>query len=228
LIAGPAGSGKTAICTQFIAEGVRRGEPGIIAIFEERPKEYVSRAQALGLDMDAMLEVNKLRVLYLRPLDLSVDETLRELHDAVNAIGAKRLVIDSLSGFELALAPTFREDFRESLYRMVTSLTGIGVTVMNTVEMADSFVELRFSPHAISFLTDDIILQRYVELDGELRTVIMVVKTRRGAREREIRLCEVTSKGLVVGEKLSGYRGIITGIPISTATTVIESGSPHK
>lgn len=214
LIAGPAGSGKTAISTQFIAEGVKRGEPGVIAIFEERPSEYVSRATALGLDMPGMIEESKLKVLYLRPLDLSVDETLRELHDAVAEVGAKRVVIDSLSGFELALAPAFREDFRESLYRMVASLTGIGVTVMNTVEVTDSFTELRFSPHAISFLTDDIILQRYVEMEGELRTVIMVVKTRRGERSNDIRLCRVTAGGLEIGEKLSGFRGVITGTPV--------------
>ena len=60
-------------------------------------------------------------VLYFRPLDLSVDETMHDILDAVNKIGAKRLVIDSLAGFEMALAPGFRQDFGESLYRMISA-----------------------------------------------------------------------------------------------------------
>jgi circadian clock protein KaiC len=213
LVAGPAGSGKTALCTQFIAEGIRQGEPGVIVVFEEHPAEYVSRAEGLDLQMEQMIREGKLNVIYLRPLDLSVDETLHEVREAVAQVGAQRVVIDSLSGFELALAPGFREDFRESLYRMVGALTGIGVTVLNSVEVPGSFRDLRFSPHEISFLTDDIILQRYVELDGQLQKVITVVKTRRGEHSKDLRLYDITSSGLVIGAPLSEYRGILTGFP---------------
>jgi hypothetical protein len=80
-------------------------------------------------------------------------------------------VIDSLSGLELALAPTFREDFRESLYRMLGSLTALGVTVMATVELTDSFTDFPLSPQAVSFLTDAVIVQRYVEIAGQLKRV---------------------------------------------------------
>lgn len=86
-----------------------------------------------------------------------------ELTEAIQALKARRVVIDSLSGFELALAPTFREDFRESLYRLVAALTGMGVTVMMTAELEDTFTHLRFSPHGTAFLTDTIILQRYLK-----------------------------------------------------------------
>jgi circadian clock protein KaiC len=213
LVAGPAGSGKTALCAQFIAEGVRQDERGVIAVFEEHPTEYVSRAETLGVRMKEMIRAEKLQMLYLRPLDLSVDETLQALVDAVERLGARRVVIDSLHGFELALAPAYREDFRESLYRLLTTLTGRGVSVLSTVEVADSFHELRFSPHQISFLTDDIILQRYVELEGRLRKVMMVVKTRRGGHSPDLRLYEVTPAGIVVGQTLHDYDGILTGAP---------------
>ena len=103
-------------------------------------------------EFEKLVREKKLEVLYLRPLDLSIDETLMELQNAVKRLGAKRAVIDSLSGLELALAPTFREDFRESLYRMMGALTGLGVTVMATVELADSYTDLRFSPQGIAFL----------------------------------------------------------------------------
>jgi len=87
LVAGPAGSGKTALCTQFIAEGIRQDELGVIAVFEEHPTEYVSRAETLGVEMKEMIRREKLKVLYLRPLDLSVDETLQALLDSVEQLG---------------------------------------------------------------------------------------------------------------------------------------------
>src|ERR1700733_3829833 len=160
LVAGASGTGKSALATQFIHEGLRHGEPGIVAIFEERAKEYVGRAGSFGLDLEKPQHDGKLGVLYLRPLDLSVDETMQEILDGVKKLGAKRLVIDSLAGFEMALAPGFRADFRESLYRIIFLLTGIGVTILSTVEMEESFTELLFSTYSVSFLTDDTIRLR--------------------------------------------------------------------
>jgi circadian clock protein KaiC len=90
--------------SKFIAEGIRQGDPGIVAVFEERPQEYAERASSFGLDLKRPRKEKKLEILYLRPLDLSVDETMHEILDAVQKIGAKRLVIDSLAGFEMALA----------------------------------------------------------------------------------------------------------------------------
>ena len=90
LVAGPSGTGKSVFATQFIAEGLRRGEPGIVAIFEERPEEYAERAANLGMDFETPQHDGKLSILYLRPLDLSVDETMREILDAVERTGAKR------------------------------------------------------------------------------------------------------------------------------------------
>lgn len=215
LIAGPAGSGKSALATQFIAAGLEQNEPGVIAVFEERPKEYLQRARTLGdVDLDAMIRRGMLEVLYLRPLDLSVDEALLEIQQAVARSGAKRLSIDSLSGFELALAPTFREDFRESLYRMVGALTGSGVTVFMTMEVPQSFTDLVFTPNLVSFLTDDLIVQRYIELEGQLRKAMMVVKMRGSGHSSDIRLYDVNESGLVIGDALTGYSGVLTGVPI--------------
>ncbi|HEY6877027.1 MAG TPA: ATPase domain-containing protein, partial [Polyangiales bacterium] len=144
LVAGPSGSGKTMLSSRFIEEGIQNGEPGVIAVFEKRPSDYLhttSHGRAFG----RLIDEQKLAIVYVRPLDLSIDETLTAIRDAVVRIGAKRVVIDSISGLELALAATFRDDFRESLYRMVGALTGMGVTVMSTVEVADAFTVLQFS-----------------------------------------------------------------------------------
>jgi circadian clock protein KaiC len=214
LVAGPSGTGKSALATQFIAEGLRQGEPGVMAIFEERPQGYTQRAGTFGLDLRAAMKKGTLETLYLRPLDLSVDETMQEILDAIERIGAKRLVIDSLVGFEMALAPGFRADFRESLYRMIGALTGAGVTILSTIEVEDSFTSLQFSHYAISFLTDDIIRMRYVEIDGQLRKVLVVIKMRGGNHSKDIREYVITDKGVVViHPRRTDYEGLITGIP---------------
>jgi circadian clock protein KaiC len=144
-----------------------------------------------------------------------VDETMHEILDAVTKIGAKRLVIDSLAGFEMALAPSFRTEFRESLYRMITALTGIGVTILSTVEVNESFTEFPFSTYSISFLTDDIIRLRYVSIDGQLRKILVVIKMRGGNHSTDIREYKITSEGVVVSDdRLTDYQGLITGIPV--------------
>lgn len=105
LMAGPSGSGKSTVGMQFLAEGLAKGEPGIAAIFEELPAEYIQRAAMFGIDFNAPQKNGSLNIIYLRPLDLSVDETVHEIVNTVKRIGCKRLVIDSLVGFEMALAP---------------------------------------------------------------------------------------------------------------------------
>jgi circadian clock protein KaiC len=218
LVAGPSGSGKTVLATEFLGEGVRRGEPGVLAVFEKRPREY-SQIAARGRTLGRLAAEQQIAIIQARPLDLSIDETLHELTKAILRLEARRLVIDSLSGFELALAPTFREDFRESLYRMVAAITGMGVTVMMTAEVEDSYVDLRFSPHGTAFLTDAIIMQRYIELQGQLKRIMAVVKVRGSAHRKELRGFEITEAGIVVGEKLTDHLGLLTGQPEVTKGT---------
>ena len=214
LIAGASGTGKSAFGTHFITEGLKHGEPGIMAVFEERPEDCIRRAKHLGQDLEPAVRTGKLKLLYLRPLDLSVDESLQAILDAVKEVGAKRLVIDSLVGFEMALAPGFRTDFRESLYRMMASLTNTGVTVLSTVELDESFTEFRFSHYMVSFLADDIIRLRYVDIDGVLRRILTVVKMRDSGHSKDIREYQIGKKGIALTKtRLNEYRALITGIP---------------
>jgi len=214
LLAGPSGTGKSILATQFITEGLRAGEGAIMAIFEERPEGYASRAATLGMDLTTPQKRGALEILYLRPLDLSVDETMQEILDGIKRTGAKRLVIDSLTGFEMALTPGFRMDFRESLYRMIVALTGVGVTIVSTAELEDSFTSFAFSHYAISFLTDDIIRMRYVEIEGRMRKVLVVIKTRAADHSKEIREYTITDSGLsLVDSSLNEFRALTSGLP---------------
>jgi circadian clock protein KaiC len=212
MVVGPSGSGKTQLSTAFIREGIANGEPGVVAVFEKHPQDYLmtSAADDLASEVDRGL----LRMLSLRPLDLSVEETMEKIAAVVQSIGAKRLVIDSISGLEIALAPAFREDFRESMYRMIGGLVGLGITVLMTAEIVQSQAELRLSPHSISFLTDGIILQRYVEHRGVLRRIMSVVKMRGCAHSQDLQFYDIGERGIVMGGRVADDDGVLLG-PLS-------------
>ncbi len=207
LAVGPSGSGKTILSTEFLAEGVRRGEPGVIAAFEKSP------SQLLNKKLSAMIKVGQVGVINTRSLDLSIDETLNDLIEMVSRMKAKRLVIDSLSGFELSLAPEFSEDFRGSLYRMIAELTGMGITIVMSAELEDRYTDLRFSPYGSAFLADAIVVQRYVEIVGQFKRVCSVVKVRGSEHSKDIRLFTITDEGIIIGEPVTQYVGLLSGRP---------------
>ncbi|MBY0237415.1 MAG: protein kinase, partial [Burkholderiaceae bacterium] len=132
----------------------RRGETGVVAAFEQRPSQAQNRIIA---DLVASGQVG---LVDSRAPDLSIDEVIGLLLGEITRLGATRVVIDSLSGFELAVAPTFRDDFRESLARLVLAMAAAGVTILMTSELEDRYTDLRFSPYGTAFLTDAIIVQR--------------------------------------------------------------------
>ena len=173
----------------------------------------MQRAAKLGFDFKKPQEDGNLKIMYIRPLDLSVDETVHEIVSAVTEIGCRRLVIDSLVGFEMALAPAFRQDFRESLYRMIAALSRLGVTIISTVETVDEFTSMNFSNFTVSFLSDDIIRLRYVAISGQLRRMLMIVKMRRSGHSIDMTEYRITSKGIDIGKPIRGYRDLPTGIP---------------
>ncbi|MHC8381382.1 ATPase domain-containing protein [Pseudomonas sp. LB3P14] len=207
LVAGPSGSGKSILASTFLAEGARNGETGVIAVFEQRPNRL------RNADLAALILDGKVGLIESHAPDLSIDEIVQLLFTEIRRLGATRVVIDSLSGFEMAVAPTFREDYRESLSRLVTALTGIGVTVLMTSELEDRYTDLRFSPYGTAFLTDAIIVQRYIEVDSRLQRIMGVVKVRASAHSDELRLYHIDSNGLQVGEMLHGQEGLLGGRP---------------
>jgi circadian clock protein KaiC len=207
LVVGPSGSGKTVLATQFLEEGARVGEAGIIAAFEKSPNQLQSHR------LDALVESGHVGIINTRTLDLSLDEVLHDLIEMITSMRAKRVVIDSLSGFEMALASVFREDFRETLYRLVASLTHLGVTVLMTAETEDRYTDLRFSSYGNAFLADAILMQRYIELHGRLRRIMSVVKVRGSAHSDQLHFFEVNDAGIQVRDAVENYEGMLSGQP---------------
>lgn len=139
-------------------------------------------------------------MVYIRPLDLSMDETLYAIQSAVERVGARRcrarFHLGSRSGARAGVQGRFS-----------------GITILLTVEVTEPYNQMRFTPHTISFLTHDIVLQRYMEVEGQLRSFLTIIKSRARAHSRDLRAYEVTSKGIVVGERLAQYTGVISATP---------------
>lgn len=209
LLVGPSGAGKTVLATRFLAEGVRVGEPGVIAAFEKSPNQLLSH------QLNQLITRGEVGLIDTRLLDLSIDEILHDLTAMIKRMGAKRVVIDSLSGFEVALAPAFRENFRESLYRLVAVLTGMGVTVVMTSELEDRYMDLRFSSYGNAFLADAIVMQRYVEIQGQFRRVMSVVKVRASDHSKDIRFYDIVRGTFEIEEVEVPFGSILGGRPIS-------------
>lgn len=207
LVAGPSGSGKSVLAASFLAEGARRGEAGVVAAFERRPNPFYNRALA------ELIRSDRIGLVDPQSPDLSIDEIVGLLLNEIHRLKATRVVIDSLSGFELAIAPTFRADFRESLARLVIALAHAGVSVLMTSELEDRYTDLRFSPYGTAFLTDAIIVQRYIEVHSELRRVMAVVKVRGSPHSHELREFTISTEGIRIGDKLPDYVGLLGGRP---------------
>jgi circadian clock protein KaiC len=207
LVAGPSGSGKSILASAFLVEGAERGETGVIAAFEQIP--HRDRSPVLA----GLIEQGKVGLVDTRAPDLSIDEIVLVLLTEVRRLHATRVVIDSLSGFELALAPTFRPDFRESLSSMVSALAAEGVTVLMTSELEDRYTDLRFSPYGTAFMTDAIIVQRYIEVESRILRVIAVVKVRASQHSNELRAYEIDNDGIQIGDMLPEQEGLLGGRP---------------
>lgn len=222
LVAGPSGSGKSILASAFLIEGARNGETGVIAAFEQRP------GRSRGRGLSELIEQGRVGVVDTRASGLSVDELAMLLITEIRRLNASRVVIDSLSGFELALAPTFRDDFRESLARMVSALASTGATVMMISELEDRFNDLRFSPYGTAFLTDAIIVQRYVEVGSRLQRVMAVVKVRASAHSNQLHLFHIDDEGLKIDEGLPSYEGLLGGRPARRQESEDSDGSPDN
>jgi len=207
LVVGPSGSGKTILGTAFLAEGVRQGENGVVVSFEKGPSRLRNAVLA------RMVKAGEVAVIESRSLDLSVEEILDDLVQAVHRTQAKRVLIDSLSEFGLYLAPEFRQDFRASVFRVLASLASLGVTVVVTMGLEDRFTDLRFSQSDSSFLVDAIIAMRYVETGGRLMKMISVVKVRGSDHSNDLRHYRISDQGIEIEPQPIPLEGILSGRP---------------
>jgi circadian clock protein KaiC len=202
LVAGPSGSGKSIMAAAFLQEGARLGQSGVIAAFGPR------WCRSHGRLIAELIEGERIGVVDLFAMARSVDEMAQLLVSEIRRIKATRVVIDSLAELELALAPAFRDDFRESLARLLLALTSTGATVLMTCGREEAADDPGFSRCGTAFLTDAIIVQRYVEVGSRLQRAMTVIKVRGSAHSNELRRFDIDADGIVLGEPLVDPPGL--------------------
>lgn len=200
MIVGPTGTGKTLLSSQFLAEGARRGEPGLYFGFYERPSALMAKGRRLGMDLETYALDGLLEIIWQRPVEAVIDELVDRLLTAVRRLGAKRLVIDGMQGFQLAL-DDYPDRVRGVFAAIADELERLGVTAIYTVETREVFgPTIEVPVHGVSAATQNIILLRHVEQRSALRLLLSVLKVRDSAFDRTVRQLRITEQGLVVDD----------------------------
>ena len=210
LLMGPAGSGKSSIATQYAVAAARRGENVAYFTFDEGLDILKARASSLGMELDEHIDNKRIAVKQIDPAELSPGEFSAVVRKAVEQTSARVVVIDSLNGF-LQSMPEERF-LTVQLHELLTFLRQRGVLTLLLMAQ-HGFLGRMEVPADVSYLADTVMLTRYFEASGRVRKALSVVKKRSGMHEDTIRELVVTSSGLVVGAPLSGFQGVLTGVP---------------
>ena len=211
LVVGPSGSGKSTIAMQYVGAALKRGEKALFVSFDETERVFHDRAKGLGWDFETPATEGAFIFRQVDPAELSPGELAGTVARAVEEEGAKVVVLDSLTGYQHAMP---EEQFLLlQMHEMLTYLNQQGVLTMVILAQSGMIGAMQ-SPVDMTYLSDAVLLLRFFEAEGEIRRAISVVKKRTGSHESAIREMRIDSGGIRVGEKLDGFRGVLTGTPI--------------
>ncbi|HET8911368.1 MAG TPA: ATPase domain-containing protein [Ktedonobacteraceae bacterium] len=208
ILSGPTGVGKTTLGLQFMKEAAGRGERSVVYTFEELQETLMQRCESLNIPVRAMVERGTLSVVQIEPLHFTPDEFARMVRTEVEQQHASIVMIDSISGYSVSLRG---EEVSVHLHALCKYLQNMGVAVLLINEVHSIAGELQVSELAISYLADNIVFLRYLELRGEIRKVIGVLKKRLSNFERTLREIEMSRYGIKVGRPLTNLQGILSG-----------------
>jgi circadian clock protein KaiC len=211
LITGAAGTGKSVLATQYALAEIERGKKVLFYLFDERLSTFRMRSDELQMSVQPLIGDDKLIVRQVEPTDLSPGEFASQVVNAVENDGIGMVVIDSINGYmqsmpEERLLPI-------QIHELLSFLSNNGVTCIMTLVQHGIFGNPVEEAVEVSYLADTVVLMRYFEVSGSVRQAISVVKKRSGDHERTIRECKVGIGGLIVGEPLRDFHGVLTGVP---------------
>ena len=208
LLSGATGTGKTLTSMQFIRGGVEAGERCLLFAFEESREQLFRNARSWGIDLEGMERSENLRAVTAYPHAMSIEQHLVRMLREIDAYKPDRIVVDSLTALERLSSG---RGFREFVLNLAARLKDKEITSLFTTTSSVLFGGAQVTDRHISTLTDAIILLRYVELDGEMRRVITILKMRGSFHERAIREFRITPEGLQIGDRFHGLTGILSG-----------------
>jgi circadian clock protein KaiC len=210
LLSGATGTGKTLTATQFLAVGAKNRERCLFLAFEESREQLFRNARGWGIDFDQLEKEGFLRVICLYPEIQGLEDHLIAIKSTLEEFKPNRLAVDSLSALErVASLKSFRE-FVIGLTSFIKQqqVAGLLTATTPTLQGGTSVTETH-----ISTITDTIILLRYVEIFGEMRRGITVLKMRGSSHDKNIREFSITEQGMQIGRPFRGVSGILSGSP---------------
>ena len=210
IISGPSGVGKTTLGMKFMHAAAGRGERSVVYAFEEQLGTLTHRCEAVGIPIRAMTKAGTLSVVQVEPLRFSPGEFALMVRREVEEMGARVVMIDGISGYRLTLAG---DDLVSHLHALGRYLKNMGATLLLMNEIEGITGDFQATGIGVSYLCDNLIFLRYLEMDGEMRKAVGVLKKRVGDFEKTLREFEITGGGLKVGAPLAGMRGVLTGLP---------------
>ena len=212
LILGPAGSGKSTLATQFAVAAAARGERTAAFIFDELRETFIGRAAGVGADIQKFVKRGLIAIQQVDPAELSPGEFAAAVRQAVDVDGARIIIIDSLNGYLNAMP---EERFLSvQMHELLTFLNQQGVVTILVMAQHGFLGSAMITPADVSYLADTVLMLRYFEAQGHIRRALSVVKKRTGRHELTIREMEIRSDGIRVGEPLTQFRGVLTGVPV--------------
>ena len=210
VLTGPTGVGKTSLGIQFVKAAAVRGERSIVYTFEEQVGTLLQRAESIGMHVEDMVEKGRLSVVSIEPLHLSPDEFANLVRQEVEQKQVRIVMIDSIAGYQLSVRG---DELITHIHALCKYLQNMGITVILVNETESITGDFRATEIGISYLADNIVFLRYLEISGEMRKAIGVLKKRLSDFERTLRELDITADGIKVGQPLSQLRGLLTGIP---------------
>ena len=211
LMIGPAGVGKTILASKYASMFSKSGARSALYLFDERRSTFLHRSKGLGLEMEPLVESGHAIVRQLDPGQLSAGELASDICRQVEHENVKLILIDSLNGYMNAMQDN--KAVLLQLHELLSYLNHKDVLTLITVAQHGLVGQPMASPLDISYLADTVILLRYFEAGGAVRKAISVLKKRTGTHERAIREFKIRGDRLEVGEPLSAFRGVLTGVP---------------
>jgi circadian clock protein KaiC len=211
IIKGGTGAGKTLAGMQFLLEGVRNGEPGILFTLEETPAQIRAVARSFGWSLEPLEAEGRLVIHYTSPVELLTDRFLDEVLRLIAKVGARRVVLDSLTS--MALSVVSQRRFRELVYALTKHARAGGVTLLMTMEIAELLGTAQLTGHGVSSIADNVIVLRYVEMQAHLERALLVLKARGIGHSTELRRYVIDDHGAHVGSGYQDFHGVLTGLP---------------
>jgi circadian clock protein KaiC len=211
MIQGGTGTGKTLMGLHFLLEAARRGEPGILFTMEETPAQIRAVANNFGWQLAPLEAEGRLLISYTSPVELVTDRFLDHARRQIEKVGARYAVLDSLTSMSLGVHSPRR--FRELVYALTKHFRAVGVTPVMTMEVAELLGTAQLTGHGVSSTADNLILLRYVEMEGQLERAVAVLKARGTSHITELRRFRIDRRGAHVGERFADLRGVLTGVP---------------